>query len=156
MNLLQLENIKWISLQHLANAKQSKGAAPLPWIIQCWVTGFSTCAWCSKLPTDGPGLALTLRNLSFPFSAASILYSRQICMVPPRRWPNPHYHPCPFFVCDDLLLEWLFSSSEPVLPPYKQGLPFVSLKKNFYTWTLTHRICLFVLQLLLAVLGLWC
>lgn len=80
-------------------------------------------------------VSLLLRNLSFPFSPASILYSTQICMLPP--------HSCPkgdlilitihaFFACDYLLLECLFSSSESVLPPYKPCLPFNSLKKSFH------------------------
>lgn len=89
-------------------------------------------------PVHGvPGLplmvSLLLRNLSFPFSPASILYPTQICMLPP--------HPCPegdlilitihaFFACD-YLLERLFSSSESVLPPYKPCLPFNFSKKIF-------------------------
>lgn len=85
-----------------------------------------------------------LRNLSFQISPVSTLYPSQICMLFSMRWPI-FTTISAFFACGYLLLECLFSSSEPVLFPYKLGLPFHSSKKKpshqFYHILIAHLSC---------------
>lgn len=87
------------------------------------------CAWSSRPPVNCLYLALPSWKSQFQLLLSAFLIPAKsaCCSLQGDLVSHNHFY---FFPCGYLLLKFLFSFSEPVLFPYKPGLPFNFSKKK--------------------------